>query len=57
MEINNKILEEYFGYLAVIKARSSHTIAEFRVNLRLLFMFVLKRNKPLCYSLIRLFFL
>ncbi len=46
MEINNKIIEEYFSYLTVIKARSPHTIAEFRVDLRLLFMFVLKHKKP-----------
>jgi site-specific recombinase XerC len=46
MEINNKILEEYFSYLTVIKARSPHTIAEFRVDLRLLFIFVAKRRKP-----------
>lgn len=46
MEINNKILEEYFSYLTVIKAMSPHTIAEFRVDLCLLFMFVLKRKKP-----------
>lgn len=47
MEINNKILEEYFSYLTVIKARSPHTIAEFRVDLRLLFIFVLQHKKPL----------
>lgn len=46
MEINNTILEEYFSYLKVIKARSPHTIAEFCVDLRLFFMFVLKRKKP-----------
>lgn len=46
MNINNKILEEYFSYLTVIKTRSPHTIAEFRVDLRLLFMFVLKRKNP-----------
>lgn len=36
MELNNKILEIYFSYLTVIKARSPHTISEFRVDLRLL---------------------
>ena len=46
MEINNKILEEYFSYLTVIKARSPHTIAEFRIDLRLLLMFAFKRRKP-----------
>lgn len=46
MEINNKILEEYFSYLTVIKARSPHTIAEFRIDLRLLFMFIFKKRKP-----------
>lgn len=46
MEINNKILEEYFSYLTVIKARSPLTITEFRIDLRLLFVFVLKRRKP-----------
>lgn len=46
MKINNKILEEYFSYLTVIKARSSHTIAEFRIDLRLLFVFVYKSRKP-----------
>lgn len=46
MELNNKILEEYFSYLTMIKARSPHMISEFRVDLRLLFMFVYKRRKP-----------
>ena len=46
MEINNKILEEYFSYLTVIKARSPHTISEFRVDLQLLFKFTFKRKKP-----------
>lgn len=46
MEINNRILEEYFSYLTVIKARSPHTVAEFRIDLRLLFLFVFKRRKP-----------
>lgn len=46
MEINNKILEEYFSYLTVIKARSPHTIAEFRIDLRMLFIFVYKKRKP-----------
>jgi site-specific recombinase XerD len=46
MELNNKILEDYFSYLTVIKARSPHTISEFRVDLRLLFKFVYKRRKP-----------
>lgn len=46
MEINNKILEEYFSYLTVIKARLLHTIAKFNIDLRLLFVFVFKRRKP-----------
>ena len=46
MEINNSILEEYFSYLTVIKARSPHTISEFCVDLRLLFKFVFNRRKP-----------
>ncbi|TAH75127.1 MAG: hypothetical protein EWM47_00175 [Anaerolineaceae bacterium] len=46
MEINNKILEEYFSYLTVIKTQSPHTISEFRVDLRLLFQFAYKRRKP-----------
>ena len=46
MEINNKILEEYFSYLTVIKARSLNTISEFKVDLRLLFKFVYKKRKP-----------
>ena len=47
MKINCKILEEYFSYLSIIKARSPHTISEFRIDLRLLFLFVYKRRKPL----------
>lgn len=46
MEINNKILEEYFSYLTIINARSPNTISEFRVDLRLLFKFVYKKRKP-----------
>ena len=46
MEIKNKLLEEYFGYLTLIKARSPHTIAEFQIDLRLLFIFVVRRRMP-----------
>ena len=46
MIINNKILEEYFSYLTVIKMRSPNTVAEFRIDLRLFFLFVFKRRKP-----------
>lgn len=56
MELNNKILEEYFSYLTVIKAQSPHTISEFRVDLRLLFKFVYKRRKPSAESPTDLFF-
>jgi len=44
MKINNKILNDYFNYLTVIKARSQHTIIEFRVDLRLLFRFIYEQR-------------
>ena len=44
MKINNKILNDYFNYLTIIKARSQHTIEEFRVDLRLLFRFVYEQH-------------
>ena len=44
IKINNKILNDYFNYLTVIKARSQHTIDEFRVDLRLLFRFVYEQR-------------
>jgi len=46
MEINNRIMDNYFNYLKVIKARSEHTIIEFRTDLRLLFMFVFEQRNP-----------
>ena len=46
MKIENKILTDYFNYLRVIKARSEHTVIEFRTDLRLLFMFVFEQQNP-----------
>ena len=37
-------MNDYFNYLTVIKARSQHTIVEFRVDLRLLFRFVYEQR-------------
>jgi len=51
MVIDNKLMEEYFGYLSVIKARSPHTIAEFRIDLRLLFIFIYERRNPFVVAL------
>ena len=44
MIINNGILEDYFSYLTVIKTRSPHTVAEYKIDLRLLFIFVFNRR-------------
>lgn len=44
IKINNKIMNDYFNYLTVIKARSEHTIIEFRTDLRLLFIFVFEQR-------------
>ena len=50
MIFNNKIISDYFNYLTVVKARSSHTLSEYKVDLRLLFRFVYERNNKITVS-------
>lgn len=48
VQFQNKILTDYFNYLTVIKARSQHTLSEYKVDLRLLFLYVYaSRNEGL----------
>ena len=45
MELNCKIVNDYFTCLTVIKARSTHTFSEYCVDLHMLFMFTYEQRK------------
>ena len=40
MVTGSKVLDDYLSYLKVIKGRSENTIAEYRVDIRLLFLYI-----------------
>lgn len=46
MVINCKILEDYLNYLSVIKARSHYTLLEYKLDMRLLFLYVWNKRNP-----------